>query len=166
MRTIKMSAPESASGFSTEGRNYEVENGEIEVLESDVAFAESHGYTRVGGAAKPTAGRAAMVHSIASSARAVIEGSSDEVISTFLAMPEEDQSKFWQSMHDTLANVPAATAARKKAEADDEAAAEEAEKKRLADAAAQKEASDKAKKDAEIEAAKKQAEADASKKTK
>lgn len=165
MRTITMLAPSSASGFSHEGRNYEVEDGKVEVLEQDVAVAESHGYTRVGGATKPTVGRAAMVHAVSTSARAVVEGSSDETLSSFLALSADDQNKFWESMSKNLAEYPLAIVARQKADEEDRTA-EEKERERLAAAkAADQEAKDRAAKDAEIAAAKKAAEADSAKKT-
>lgn len=164
MRTITMLAPSSASGFSHEGRNYEVEDGKVEVLEQDVAVAESHGYETVGGT-KPTSGRSAMVHAVSTSARAVVEGSSDETLSSFLALSADDQNKFWESMSKNLAEYPLAIVARQKADEEDRTA-EEKERERLAAAkAADQEAKDRAAKDAEIAAAKKAAEADSAKKT-
>lgn len=163
MQTVKMRAPAHASGFSHEGQNYEVVDGTVNVLESHVIVAETHGYEIVDGE-RPTSGRPAMVHSMVSSVRAVVESIADADLSSFLALPPDDQAKFWEGTAKDIVEYPKHLSAQRDADEEDRKA-EEAEQTRLA--AAKKQADEDeaaAKKAAEIDAAKKAAEADSVKK--
>lgn len=45
MHTVKLQAPDGASGASIDGEDYRVDNGVIEVPASAEAVLRSHGYT-------------------------------------------------------------------------------------------------------------------------
>lgn len=137
---VKMNAPAGASGFSHDGEQYSVENGQIEVRSDHVDVARSHGYTLASGEEAPALqGRPAMVASIVGWARTVAESLSDEELIAFTSMPEADQSEFWKKTAEGLVKYPAYVREREAKDAADEKAAEEAEKKRLAEAKAKAE---------------------------
>lgn len=163
MSQVSMKAPDGASGFSVEGKQYEVVDGLVDVDNGHVESARSFGYTVAAGEAPVvTGGRPAMIQSIAAAARSVAESVSDDILIGFTSMSDEDRAKFWESMAKGLEEMPKSIAEKKQDEADDKAAAD-AEQKRLdaakvqaaADAAAKKAADDKAAADAAADAAKK-----------
>lgn len=148
-KRVLMNAPADKSGFSHDGEEYTVENGQITVRSDHVEVARSHGFTLASGEASPALeGRPAMVGQLVHASRAVAESLSDEQLIAFTSLSDVDQNEFWKGMAQGLTAFPTMVSERaaKARTADEEAErlAEEAEQKRIADARAKEEADKKA----------------------